>query len=207
LYRRQTRAVRLWAQARKYRESASPLYEDLLSRQDELTEDDRARLHANDPDAMYKTHLEPTTSLEDLTDAGALTRLRDSYFFLLALSRAYPPPGMDAADFADELAQEEALDMVDAAMPLPAALPRREASPTEIVAMVRNRDKWDFLLAFVLTSLAFLATIYVGKDFGSAWQYLTAFLAGATGQLVVTWALLPWYRSYRVASAPPAAAS
>ena len=106
---------------------------------------------------------------------------------------------------ADEWEQTEALDMVDAAMPVPAASPRREPWPEEIVAMVRNRDRWDFFIAFLLTTLAFLVTIYVGKDFGSAWQYLGAFLAGATGQLVVTWALLPWYRSYRVASAPPAA--
>jgi hypothetical protein len=74
----------------------------------------------------------------------------------------------------------------------------------EIVSMVRVHDKWDFVVTAGLTMLAFLVTLYVSTTFGSIWQYFAAFLAGATGQLVINWALLPWYRSYKIASSTPA---
>jgi hypothetical protein len=202
LYQRQTRAISLWQQGWSLYRLASPLYADLQDRQDDLLEADRARLHDSDPEALYRTPLEPAASLEDLTDAGALARLRDSYRVLLALDRAYP-----ASRFGAAAAEGPALELPVAAAPFVAEGLRLALSPEEIVAMVRGRDRVDFWVTFILTALAFLVTIYVGKDFGSIWQYLAAFLAGATGQLVVNWALLPWYRSYRVASTPPSSTS
>jgi hypothetical protein len=45
----------------------------------------------------------------------------------------------------------------------------------------------------------FVLLTYPDKKFGEWWQYLGAFIAGATGQVAIAWKLLPWYRSYTAA--------
>lgn len=179
-----------------------------------MSEIDRAQLNDNDPEVLYKVYLEPAVSLDDLTKPDVIARLRESVYVTMALNRAYPPPTDDSSEVA--VAMQEVEDALkEAKGPLAPMQPSditqglarallAYVPSEEIVSMVRVHDKWDFVVTAGLTMLAFLVTLYVSTTFGSIWQYFAAFLAGATGQLVINWALLPWYRSYKIASSTPA---
>jgi hypothetical protein len=223
LYRRQTQAVKMWKQGKQLADLVSPLYAALLNRN--MPEIDKAQLNDNDPDTLRRTYLEPAVSLDDLTKQNVIPRLRESIYVLMALDRAYPTdvPALaedSAATEAARAASDAARAKADAALKravLPSTIRQPSdgaqslaralltyVSPEEIISMVRVHDRWDFVVTAGLTMLAYLVTQYVSTSFGSIWQYLTAFLVGATGQLVINWALLPWYRSYKIASSTPA---
>jgi hypothetical protein len=211
LYLRQIQAVKRWMQGHKLWNSGKNLYETLRTR--EMLEMDKAQLNDNDPEVLYKVYLEPAVSLDDLTKPDVIARLRESIYVTMALNRAYPPPTDDSGEAVG--AMQEAQDALkEAKAPLAPMQPSditqglarallAYVPSEEIVSMVRVHDKWDFVVTASLTMLAFLVTLYVSTTFGSIWQYLGAFLAGATGQLLINWALLPWYRSYKVASSTP----
>jgi multisubunit Na+/H+ antiporter MnhB subunit len=61
---------------------------------------------------------------------------------------------------------------------------------------VRVHDWLDFAVAALIGAVAFLLAVPYLDTFGTWQHYLTAFLAGASGSLVVNWTLLPWARSY-----------
>ncbi len=66
---------------------------------------------------------------------------------------------------------------------------------------MRVHDYLDFAVAATLAALAFLLALPYLDTFGTLQHYITVFVAGASGSLIVNWALLPWARSY-VAGAP-----
>jgi len=67
----------------------------------------------------------------------------------------------------------------------------RFESADQIRRSVRDWDWADFVGLSLLTALGYTLTFYVGKDWGSTTDYLSAFAAGATVPTVISWALLP----------------
>jgi hypothetical protein len=72
---------------------------------------------------------------------------------------------------------------------------------------VRRMDWLLFLLALILSAVAYLLPLYVDKSWGTGLDYLAAFTAGAAGQVVVNAALLPFNKSYKSAQPAKAAAA
>ena len=67
----------------------------------------------------------------------------------------------------------------------------RFESADQIRRSVRDWDWAVFVGLSLLTALGYTLTFYVGKDWGSTTDYLSAFAAGATVPTVISWALLP----------------
>ena len=87
-------------------------------------------------------------------------------------------------------------------------MPPFPATPEVTEARIR---RWDWLLAMaraILTAVAYLLPGYIGKDFGSWNDYLSAFCAGLLGQaigggLAINWSLFPSSRSYQAPQPKP----
>ena len=87
-------------------------------------------------------------------------------------------------------------------------MPPSAATPEVTEARIR---RWDWLLAMaiaIFTAVAYLLPGYIGKDFGSWNDYLSAFCAGLLGQaiaggLVINWSLFPSSRSYQAPQPKP----
>lgn len=65
------------------------------------------------------------------------------------------------------------------------------------MAGVRRGDWLVFLLALLVSALAYRLPVYTDGPFGTFNEYLAAFVAGAGGQVVFSTALLPLTRSYK----------
>jgi hypothetical protein len=153
--------------------------------------DDRARL-AN-PIAVREGYLRPATSLKDLEGPDVLGMVRERLGIIEVAHAAGPPPSgptPTAASLANLLS----------AIQLP-RMPDRQ-TPDRRLEWLRLGDAIEFWIVAVIAAAAFLGTAYVGQAFGSGWQYLAAFVAGAAGTLAVNFTLLPWYRKYRVSREP-----
>lgn len=77
-------------------------------------------------------------------------------------------------------------------------------SPEHLRRVVRRWDWAVFWLVAVLTALVYLLPAYVGKDYGSLEDYLTAFAAGAVVPTTINWALLPFARPQTAETKAPA---
>lgn len=95
--------------------------------------------------------------------------------------------------------------VIDAASQAAASLVKRRPTPATgapssatLLGRVRNFDWTLAILTFVVTALAYVLTVYPGKDFGSLTQYLAAICAGFLGQVgavAFNWNLFPPFRS------------
>jgi hypothetical protein len=193
--RDQATALREWQLAWKVSEDTVARLTTLDG--EDLRAAEKDALEAADPRVLRGVYLWPATSLAELRDARALSRLRE------ALSVVW------AVQLAHEQAQPfESLSVVDErrAVALVSRIAGRiEAPPTarSLIDAVRAHDRRDFWGALLATAVAYLVLIYPGGTFGSLWQYVTAFAFGASGQLLVNWQALPWYGGHRPASPPP----
>jgi hypothetical protein len=210
----QAAAIALWRRLDDLAAEAQRLYDD-LQRRPQLDADERHRLERHNPQALRDAYLEQVETLEDLRDWRVGDRLREHIRVLSALDAANPAVaptgpgrrGVAPAGIGSEAFQAAALvaETLPDPRELEAEVARRGAA--QFLAGIARRDKVDFAGSLLIAAVVFLATIYPGDDFGSTWDYVQAFAAGAGGTLVVNWALLPWYRSYRPAPAEKADAA
>jgi hypothetical protein len=70
-------------------------------------------------------------------------------------------------------------------------------SPQEIRDSIRFGDKVVFWVQAAIIIGVYMATLYIGQDFGGGVDYLTAFGAGVAGKVVIPWELFPLARSTR----------
>jgi hypothetical protein len=95
---------------------------------------------------------------------------------------------------ADDVAYAEFIGDSGFAGSLIAPFVLRFQSAESIRRSVRDWDWTVFALVSVLSGLSYVLLAYVGKDWGSFTDYLTAFTAGAVVPTAINWALLPLSR-------------
>jgi hypothetical protein len=161
---------------------------------------DQRELAGSNPVVYWADVVHPARTLKELRDAGVVIKLQQMDVEIdNRLER--PEVGVMNLTFGGlRLPLEDVNDMVTAIV-----RPADRRSPETIELDIEHRDLFDFWVVAAITTLAFFLTLYVDKSFGSGWQYLAAFLAGASGELIINWKLLPWYRSYRSTSSGGAA--
>jgi hypothetical protein len=71
-------------------------------------------------------------------------------------------------------------------------------STASVMAAVRSGDRLIALIAFLVSALVYLLPVYTDGPFGTTYDYLAAFAAGAGTQVVLNTALLPLARSYKL---------
>jgi hypothetical protein len=204
--RQQTDALLSFIEGWKLMRESQELYKGLRARVDQSWFDsERKELHESDPVALYKTYLLPATTMAEITESNVIARMRQSHYDLLRLNDAYPPrakPGGSLAAAGKSLVDkggEQAtapLSGVSSVWQSFVDRLRDVRTPEEILASVRMHDWLDFLIAALISSLAFLIAVIYVDNFGSWEHYVAAFLAGASGSLAINWTLLPWARSY-----------
>jgi hypothetical protein len=185
------RAVDQFVRAHGYYTEAKKLWGRLEPGQREALAD------AN-PDVYWRDVVARLRSLPELQEERVLVELR-SRLRRFRIALAAPPE----ADTERAIEAVRAEDVVGADVAATGATVRRATKWPEADALksfMRRIDVLDFLLATVATTAVFTATLYVDKNFGTAWQYLAALVAGISGQLAINWQLLPWFRSYMAAS-------
>lgn len=206
----QTTAVAGWIAAQEIFKVAQALHEELLAADPPPHEPYLALIRWADPKAIYDAYLAPVQSLADLRERRALDRLLESLRTLDGLTddpTRLAPGGIqfrlqrEAWEGRVEGLPEPGKEPADArAGALPDLTPAKtEATPlsAKLRAQIVERDTLNFWVSAGLVALAWVAALYAASaTYGSLWQYLGAFLAGATGTLAINWALLPWYRSY-----------
>jgi hypothetical protein len=147
----------------------------------------------------------------DLTaELGLLKRHEQQPQIAMAASSQIRPGQYepDVANDAQEAgAQEDGANAANDKNPLARALARGESPDVWVGArrgqgrrLLKRYQRGDLLLTaliLALTSLAYAVTVY-DDTWGSPGQWVSAFLAGVTGQVVVAWAALPLYRSVRM---------
>jgi hypothetical protein len=194
----QCEAIETWTKVDDWITEAQKVFDDLEPR---LSGDDLALLQQNRPDALRTSDLARIDDLSSLESYGVLAAVRDRVRVLTALSEAHPRPVAAPS----RRRGATGTDSAAAAVPLPvpsliaAIFHHDRPVPTAEQLRVRTEraDLVDFLFSATIATLAFFATIYPGDEFGSVWDYVAAFAAGAGGELVINWNLLPWYRSYK----------
>jgi hypothetical protein len=77
----------------------------------------------------------------------------------------------------------------------------RWPEPGVALAVIRRFDRLDFFVATAVATAGTFATLYVGKNFGTGWDYLAAVVAGAVFA-TATIQLLPWYRKSTTTATP-----
>ena len=156
-----------------------------------------------DPRAILETDLKPAATLDDLEKGRVIERMRDSLRVLeMAKARTDKPTRGVSRDTGEEGAFVT-FDTADIVLPeflAPSILDRD-------MALIKLGDRAEFLVVAVISAAAFLGTSYAGKAFGTPWDYLAAFVAGALGTLAINFTLLPWYRSYRLKASSSSAPS
>jgi hypothetical protein len=190
------RAIELWESAWKLAGDGRNLYKALREPQRGLTQTELETLNDHNPDALVLAYLLPAASLADFRDGRLVERFRESLRVLhsLALAHPAPPPTTGMA------AKTQFFPELGILTSLVTGVPEftRPQTPESLVEQVRVGDRWHFLIPSVVTVVAFLGTIYSDHTFGSLWDYVAAFAAGVTGQVVLNWKQLPWFRSYRL---------
>jgi hypothetical protein len=149
------------------------------------------------PVAIRVTYLRPASSLADLTAPSVVGLLRERLVTIEAAREARPatppPTGARGGPAADV-----AVRSILAGIPMP-FLPGGTTTEQKL-AWIRLGDGIEFVVVALVAALVFLESAYVGQAFGTLWQYVAAFATGAAGTWTINFALLPWYRSYRVGS-------
>lgn len=206
--RAQTDAVHSFVIGWELRDRAQPLYERLLQNKERIgTDSERQALYESNPDALYRAYLLPATTKAEIDESDVVGRLKQAQYTLQRLSDAYLP-GVGAAEAVDGGIAAGGISgaltglaiapqtVLQSALQAFGDTLRDTRSPEEIRASVRVHDWLDFAVAALIGALAFLLAVPYLDTFGTWQHYLTAFLAGASGSLVVNWTLLPWARSY-----------
>lgn len=179
--------------------AARAVYRDAASSWATLTDQERdaLRLKSMDPTVYWEETVRPARTLEELQSSGAVARLRDMD---LAIANELARGRRGRMELVGPAVGAEPLERVEG--PIRAIVgPVDRRSPAAIELEIERRDLFDFGIVAAVTTLVFFLSIYVDKNFGGGWQYLAAFLAGASSELAINWKLLPWYRSYRSAGA------
>jgi hypothetical protein len=198
----QTTAVQTLQTAWALYQRAEELFDELNT--GSISDEDRSGLEQHNPAALRDAYLLPPKSLADL-DPNVLGVMRETVRWLDAVKLAQPPARTMMLAMARGLPVTIRTGLAGAATAQTTAPSLRRPQPMStserLLDEIKSRDVVDFLLSTFLAGLAYFLTIYPNTAFGSVWQYLAAFAAGATGTLAVNWKLLPWWRSYRP---PPA---
>ncbi len=184
----QAEGVVQWLRAWKLLGAAQSAYEGIdLGR---LTPEQRDALAMRDPVAFGKTSLYPTTDRNGLDQANVITKLREAWTLAEGYRRS------QGTSDAVLIAGSKVVQASAGQGAVVASALEDYRSAAQIRADIERRDTFDFFMTTLLTALAYLLTLYIGKNFGgSPLDYLSAFSAGAAGQMVINWKLLPWYRS------------
>lgn len=187
-------AIGEWAEAKASIDAAEEVYGRVAGKK--VSDADEAVVHEHHPAGIRVAFLMPAKTLEDMTSEEVVRRAKETLATLTAIESAYPtPPAQGQPAFRPSAVQSVGAAMRDTVEAIGASVP---TSPS-ILATVRRGDWIEFAVTYLATVALYLGVIYVGKDFGSLWGYLTAFLAGLGGALVIDWQILPWYRTLRPA--------
>jgi hypothetical protein len=197
----QTEAVERWAGLDELLTRAQDLYTEVLKRP-KLGKEDRAHLAQIPPQALRDEYLADLSNLQQL-NASQLDALTREHLRVLKALEIATDPNVDT----DET-RGGALSVFGAvavaAPSVPTSLPAAASwSAEDLLATIVRGDRAEFSISFFIATLAFFVVLYPKTTFGSVWDYLAAFAAGAAGQLVVNWQLLPWYRAYKPPTSAP----
>ena len=190
-----------------YYASAMPLHKELKARGGQLDAEAAQELYRHHPLTIYRRAGDVLTRSAEAAKK-LVSDLENAYDHLRALSERFPKPPTvtEPAGIPDD-----ARVVAYAAIGGPAGevftwlwhtiVPTRVPSTEEIVAGVKTWDWLVFGISLVVAALAYLLPLYAGKDWGSAFDYLTALAAGFAGTVAINAALSPLTRSY--AAFPP----
>jgi hypothetical protein len=190
---KQMTATVTWLRANRLAGVAAALFRRLPSDLPEWIADE-AKL-AN-PAGICAGYLRQAESLDDLERPDVIGKLQESIRILaLALTVSGGVDGDENRRLQRLVAAGTGEGIEGAPIVPPLAVPDRR------LASIRRLDRLEFVVVALIAVGLFLGTAYVDKAFGTAWNYLAAFLTGAAGTVTINFTLLPWYRSYR-ATAP-----
>ena len=190
--RDQASAIALYDEARTWYKRA----QDAWTHLDEGSKDRARQIDPIDPETQWNIDRDKHDTLTEWHSADVdLVMARK-----LALYRALPVtpvPGPVGAEIApDEVLAEAWVERTRSALP---DRHRVEARPAAtILRDLKSFDIRYFVVIALVAMAVYFVTIYPDGNFGSRWQYLTAFLAGLAGTVAIDWLLLPWFRSYRL---------
>jgi hypothetical protein len=195
----QSAAIEILVKARTLYDKASELWSRLTPAEQSAN----AKLNAED---FWSSSVRHLATKDELVSDSILQDLAEINRDLLAVIRQRPPQDADRGFFsyrlpaiASQVDEYNAKAEEDSVLSMLPSVERRPAAA--LLAEIRTLDRWEFAITGVVTSLVFLQAIYVDKNFGTGWNYLSAFLAALVGTLVINWKLLPWYRDYRLPKA------
>lgn len=194
--RDQAAAIKLYAEAREWKEKAAGLWKR-LTRQEQ---DDVGKVDPTDPDSDWDTAVADLKTRQEWEAADVDQRMARRFAHYSAvlsrrdernarMLRRPPPIAVDAAVARSRTQIELGHRVVES------------RSPDAILREIQTLDLVYFGWVASLAILIYFLTLFPDAAFGEPTDYLTAFLAAASGALVIDWALLPWFRSYRLPSA------
>jgi hypothetical protein len=206
--RAQIEAIKMYGEVQK-------LYLGVRATWNLLGDSDQAELQRYDPEVIWRTARSQLDTKMEWVDGPTTPRLLKAYEAVLARlenpASTYSYGASDAvrsviADVGQTVGQVVERARTTQVPRLLRAMIQpetevEERSASQILSTVRTLDMLDFLVAAGIATGAFFIALYAGKNFGTAWDYLAAFFAGAAGTLVITWALMPWYRKYGLGDA------
>lgn len=198
------------------RNKIQTLFNPLRRREDTMNDEDQDKLHQSAPSALDEI-IYRVKSPEDVDET--ILNLVGAQKALLELSSKYPEVGIRVRrSVLDERFNLVTIDgetyrvidpnsagsrvgvraaFIDDLDRLYLVAGTEDRSSEEIVASLRRRDWFVSVVTALLAAVAFLLTIYPDQGFGSPGQYIAAFIAGATGQVVIDSTIAPWFRSYK----------
>lgn len=214
--REQAIAIDLFVAGKEIVRGIRPMYTALLVYSEELKKDNQwETLIENDPEVLDQ-QLMAAGTVQDINRAGVIDALQRARDALLSLMNSYAKKQagregdrrqskedlttlLDTADYAQEGAtiRSKVMGLKEAGQRVGDV-----RTPEQIVAALRVTDWLVAVIAAVVVMAVFFLSIYVGKNFGTVEDYIGALLAGLSGQLLINWALFPWFRSYQLG--PPA---
>ncbi len=203
------------------------LFGALERRADTMDGEDRDKLYESAPSALDETFVYRAQSPEDMEKT--IRNLVNAQRALLALGGKYPEVGIRVRpDVLDEQLLRVTIDsetyrVLDpnsarswvgvraAFIHAPDHFLRdtgtEDRSSEDIVASLRKHDLIVSIVTAFLAAATFLLTIYPDQGFGSPGQYVAAFIAGTTGQVVIDSTIAPWFRSYKAPTGEASAAT
>ncbi len=188
-----------------YYASSMPLHKDLKARGSQLDAEAVQELYRHHPLNIYRRGGDALTRSDEATKT-LVGDLENAYDHLRGLSERLPnpPPVADPAGIDAPVVAYAAIGGAAGEVftwLIETIVPTRVPSTEQVLDGVRTWDWLLFGISLIVASLAYLLPLYAGKDWGSGFDYLTAFAAGFAGTVAINAALFPLTRSY--AAFPP----
>jgi hypothetical protein len=193
----------------------------------QLSDSAMAELFAENPTAYWLQVVRRLETKAELTDDDVISELMGRNTAILAYVLAHPEALAETiVEDAGVIEFQQSvrawrgdrllIDSMDyhrivAGLPTPVLpdsrfVPIEWRDPVALSLRIRAYDSADFAVSLVLGIVTTFVALYVDKNFGTGWQYLLAIATGFAATALVL-QLLPWYRQYRVGSAPEPAKS